>query len=176
MDNVALAPINSFASKAMQADFTVSPQITVPAAVLQELLGAIQDLKEEVAALRMERDQDRQELADLRAQVRSLESLQEQDITRVCMDIAVDRRRIAALECPKKEPSTTETERIERIEELCQDAPGHVISLSELRGRMGLDKSVLSRLLKKIDREKFYLRKSSTDKRIRYLCRRPEVR
>ena len=160
----------------MQADFTVSPQITVPAAVLQELLGAIQDLKEEVAALRMERDQDRQELADLRAQVRSLESLQEQDITRVCMDIAVDRRRIAALECPKKEPSTTETERIERIEELCQDAPGHVISLSELRGRMGLDKSVLSRLLKKIDREKFYLRKSSTDKRIRYLCRRPEVR
>lgn len=73
-------------------------------------------------------------------------------------------------------PTATETDRIERIEKLCQDTPGHIISLSELRGRLGIDKAVLSRLLKKIDREKFYLKKASHDKRVRYLCQRPEVR
>jgi len=178
MDTRLAESINTF-GHSPKADFPVSPaepSITVPTNLLQDLLGALQDLKEEVSQLQAERDQDRQELAALRTKIASLESLQEQDITRVCMDIAVDRRRLAALECPKKEPSTTETERIERIEKLCQDSPGHVISLSELRGRMEIDKAVLSRLLKKIDRDKFYLRNSSTDKRIRYLCRRSEVR
>ena len=69
-------------------------------------------------------------------------------------------------------PSQGEMKKVSRIEKLCTDAPKHEISLSELRGRLGIDKSVLSRLLRKIDRDKFYLRKSTLDKRIRYLCQR----
>lgn len=76
----------------------------------------------------------------------------------------------------KDRQTATDTERILKMEKLCIDAPKHEISLPELRGRLGIDKSVLSRLLKKMGRDRFYLRKSSLDKRIRYLCLRPEAR
>jgi len=182
MDKVALARINSFVSQ-IQSNAQPSESITIPAVILQDLLGAIQELKDEVAALREERAQDHQEMATLTARmdtltarVSSLESMEEQDISRVCLDIAQDRQRITKLEKPPEpQPTKIATTRIERIEKLCQDTPGHTISLSELRGRLGIHKSVLSRLLKKVDRGRFYLRKSSADKRVKYLCLRPMV-
>jgi hypothetical protein len=118
------------------------------------------------------------ENATLRLKMVSLEATEEQDVSRLACDIAYDRQRLAKLETREERPAptATETDRIERIEKLCTDAPGHTISLSEIRGRLGIDKSVLSRLLKKIDREKFFLRKASHDKRVRYLWLRPVVR
>jgi len=178
MNNVATASLNTFGPSPKAGFESPSEQLIVLTyAQLQDLIkGAIQPLKDEVAALREERDQDRQEIDSLYAKLASLESLQEQDTTRICLDIAYDRRRLSKLENAKEEPTDTEKERVEKIEKLCTDAPNHEISLSELRGRLGIDKAVLSRLLKRIDRDKFYLRKSSLDKRIRYLCLRPGVR
>jgi chromosome segregation ATPase len=173
MTKLADASINSFGI-APKAGFE-SSYVTVPAAFLEELIGATQSLKDEVAALREERDQDRQEMTALRASVASLETLQESEISRLAVDIAYDRQRLARLEKSQEEPTATESERIERIEKLCTDAPKHEISLSEIRGRLGIDKAVLSRLLKRIDGDRFYLRKSTLDKRIRYLCLRPEI-
>ena len=185
MTQIANARINTF-GPSPKADFESPSEqlITLTCGQLQNLIKgaieqAIQPLKEEISQLREERAQDHQEIASLRSTVASLESLQEQDTNRICLDIAYDRQRLAKLEHPpshKDEPTDTEKERIERIEKLCTDAPNHEISLSELRGRLGIDKSVLSRLLKRIDGDKFYLRKSILDKRIRYLCLRPEVR
>ena len=171
MTEVAIARINTF-GPSPKADFE-SPSdqlITLTYEQLQDLVrGAIDQAIQPL----------QKEIASLRSTMASLESLQEQDTNRICLDIAYDRQRLAKLEHPpshKDEPTDTEKERIERIEKLCTDAPNHEISLSELRGRLGIDKAVLSRLLKRIDGDKFYLRKSILDKRIRYLCLRPEVR
>ena len=67
MEVVDTTQINSFASQAMQADFPVSPQITVPAQVLQDLLAEVQELRTEVAALQEERAQDRAEFTRFKA-------------------------------------------------------------------------------------------------------------
>jgi len=157
--------------------FPTSQLVTLTIGQLQDLIAeALQPLQDEIAQLREERDQDRQEIASLRAKLSSLESLHEQDVTRICLDVAHDRQRLARLEHPPKDPTDTEKERVNKIEKLCTDAPNHEISLSEIRGRLGIDKAVLSRLLKRINGDKFYLRKSMLDKRIRYLCLRPVVR
>jgi len=182
MTKLAIANINTLPS-ARQVDFESPSEqlIVLTYGQLQGLIKgaieqAIQPLQDEVSALREGIDQDHQEIAALRLKMASLETLQEQDTNRICLDIAYDRRRLSKLENAKEEPTDTEKERVERIEKLCTDAPNHEISLSELRGRLGIDKAVLSRLLKRIDRDKFYLRKSALDKRIRYLCLRPGAR
>ena len=177
-DNTLASSINAFSvepSLEQSLEYSLEQSITVPAQVLQDLLGAVQELKEEVAALRSERDQDRQELAAMRQQIAASEKWQAtlsdnqytqlQIINSLREDVHKDTG-----------PSQGELERVERIEKLCTDAPGHMISLPELRGRLSIDKAVLSRLLKRIDQDKFYLRQSKTDKRIRYLCLRAEVR
>jgi chromosome segregation ATPase len=182
MDNVALAKINSLPSSSMQADFVPTSEqlITLTYGQLQELITqavekAIQPLQDEITALRTERDQDRQEIAALRSKLAFVE--QQQDTLSTNQLIQLRLFNGLKEEVHKEQPTTiTEADRIGRIEKLCQDAPGHTISLSELRGRLGIDKAVLSRLLKKIDREKFYLKKASHDKRVRYLCLRPVVR
>lgn len=165
MTKIAELPINSFASSEMQAGFE-SPYMTIPAVFLEELIGAIQGLKDEVAQLRGIIASQGEKIASLEATTNLQEDNQ-----------LIQLRLINQLreETAREEPTATESERIERIEKLCTDAPKHEISLSELRGRLGIDKAVLSRLLKRIDGDKFYLRKSTLDKRIRYLCLRPEI-
>jgi hypothetical protein len=173
MDKVATARINNL--RISEANFvpTSEQSITVSLSDLRQIItdavqDALQPLQDEVMELKAT-------VASQGEKIRSLEATQEQDTTRICLDIAYDRRRLAALEKAEEEPTATESERIDRIEKLCTDAPKHEISLSELRGRLGIDKAVLSRLLKKIDRDTFYLRKSTLDKRVRYLCCRHEI-
>jgi DNA-binding MarR family transcriptional regulator len=112
------------------------------------------------------------EIAQLREEITSLEAAQDT----LSDNQLIQLRLIHELKDKSNGPTDTEKERVERIEKLCSDAPNHEISLSELRGRLGIDKAVLSRLLKRINGDKFYLRKSTLDKRIRYLCLRPKVR
>jgi len=44
------------------------------------------------------------EIKDLETKIATLESTQEQEITRICLDIAYDRQRITKLEIPEPEP------------------------------------------------------------------------
>jgi len=74
MDNVALAPINSFASTAMQADFVPNSEqlITLTYGQLQELITqavekAIQPLQARISALEDEKDRDRAEFERFKA-------------------------------------------------------------------------------------------------------------
>ena len=182
MIEIASARINSFGPSPKVGFVSPSDQlISLSYGQLQELIRgaveqALQPLQDEVTALRVTVARQGEEIASLRAKLTLLESTQEQDANRICLDIAYDRQRLAKLEHPTEEPTNTEKERVERIEKLCTDAPNHEISLSEIRGRLGIDKSVLSRLLRRINGDRFYLRKSMLDKRIRYLCLRPVVR
>jgi hypothetical protein len=149
MSEIATASINNL--RISEADF-VSPSeqsITIPAAALQDLLRAVQGLKDEVEALREERgDRDREEIATLRRKMASLESLQEQDTTRILVDIATDRRRLAVLEHPIKEPGKTETSRAEKIEKYLQSRPDHRATYETLKGHLGIDKNRLNEAIK----------------------------
>ena len=167
--------INTLPSAARQAGFESPSEQLITLTygqLVQAVQEAIQPLQDEIAQLREEIGQDRREIASLHAKLASLEK--DRDV--LSDNQLIQLRLIHELKDKSNGPTDTEKERIERIEKLCSDAPNHEISLSEIRGRLGIDKSVLSRLLKRINGDKFYLRKSTLDKRIRYLCLRPEVR
>lgn len=142
MDKVATASINSFGI-APKAAFE-SPYVTIPAAFLEELIGAIQGFKDEFSALREERDQDRQEIAVLRASVASLESLQESEISRLAVDIAYDRQRLTRLE--KVEPQPMQKDRGEILRALIAANGGKMLA-KDARVKMHLSKTRFSLLL-----------------------------
>jgi len=173
MSKIAELPINSFASSEMQADFVPSSEqtITVSLADLRQIITeAIQGLKDEVEALREERDQDRQEIAALRSKVASLETLQEQDTTRICLDIAYDRRRLAALEHPLKEPGKTETSRAEKIEKYLLSRPDHRATFETLKGHLGIDNDLLGIAIRSLlPSGKYAIIKTPGDRRKRTL-------
>lgn len=156
--------------------FPVSPSeqtISISLADLRQIINeAIQPLQARIESLEGALDSQRAESAALRAAVSS----QEREHDKLIENQLIQLRLIHELRGNADEPTDIEKGRVEKIEKLCTEAPKHEISLSELRGRMGIDKAVLSRLLKRVDRDKFYLRKSTLDKRIRYLCLRPEGR
>jgi len=157
MKEVALARINSFASQ-IQSHVEPSESIIIPAAILQDLLGAIQELKDEVAALREERAQDRREMAALTARVSSLESMEEQDISRVCLDIAQDRQRITKLE-KTPEPQPMQKDRGEILRALLAANGGKMLA-KDARKKMRLSAYAFSKLLKVcdfIDRKSYHL-------------------
>jgi hypothetical protein len=182
MDNVASASIKAFGTPSPKADFVSHSEqlITLTIGQLQDLITqavekAIQPLQDSVSSVEDRLTSLEEENATLRLKLVSVEQSQDtlgenQFIQlKLINGLKEDTHQDTA-------PSAGEAERIERIEKLCADAPGHMISLPELRGRLGIDKAVLSRLLKRIDRDRFYLKKSTTDKRIRYLCLLPVVR
>ena len=160
MNNLANASINTFGPSPKAGFESPSEQLITLTygQLVQAVQEAIQPLQDEVSQLREE--------------ITSLEATQDT----LSDNQLIQLRLIHELKDKSNGPTDTEKERVERIEKLCSDAPNHEISLSELRGRLGIDKAVLSRLLKRINGDKFYLRKSTLDKRIRYLCLRPEVR
>jgi len=106
------------------------------------------ELMAEVRQLREERAQDRQEIAALRAQVSSLESQQESEITRVCLDIAQDRRRLAALE--KTEPQPMQKDRAEILRALLAANGGKMLA-KDARKKMHLKKNHFAELLRTCD-------------------------
>jgi len=91
--------------------------VTVQAGLLQDLIGAYQSLKDEVEGLRVTIAQQDEKTAALTSRVSSLESQEEQDITRIYCDIAQDRQRIAKLERPP-EPQPTQKDRAEVLRAL----------------------------------------------------------
>ena len=179
MNNVATASLNTLPS-ARQVDFeSPSEQLIVLSyGQLQDLIkGAIQPLKDEVAALREERDQDHQEIAALRLKMASLETLQEQDTNRICLDIAYDRKRITALEHPAKEPGKTETTRADKIAAYLAARPDHRATFDSLRGHLGIDKDRLKEAIKTLmdsSPGRYGITRAPGDKRKRILVMLPK--
>lgn len=95
MSNVANASINTFGTSP-QADAPQSePVISL---TLDQLKGLIESAVQEAINPILD------EIKDLKTNIAALESTQEQEITRLCLDIAYDRRRITKLEIPEPEP------------------------------------------------------------------------
>ena len=149
MTKVASARINTFGPSPKAIESPSEQLITLTyGQLVQAVQEAIQPLQDEIAQLREEIGQDRREIASLHAKLASLESLQEQDTNRICLDIAYDRRRLTALEHPAKEPGKTEVSRAEKIEKYLASRPDHRATFEVLRGHLGVDKDRLNEAIK----------------------------
>lgn len=123
--------------------------ITLTYAQLRDLITqavekAIQPLKDEVMGLKATVASQGEEIAALRSKLASLETLQEQDTTRICLDIAYDRRRLTALE--KVEPQPMQKDRGEILRALLAANGGKMLA-KDARQKMRMDKATFSRLL-----------------------------
>lgn len=147
MNEVATTRINNFGPSS-KVDSVLSSEQTISLSYeqLQNLIKeaveqAIQPLQDEIAQLR-------EEIDSLRARTTSLESTLDQEISRVCVDIAYDRKRLAKLEHPTKEPGKTEITRSEKIERYLASRPDHKATFETLRGHLGIDKDRLNEAIK----------------------------
>ena len=145
MTKLADASINSFGP---MPEAGVPPEeetiFVLTAGQLQEIISrSIQPLQEEMAALR--------------SRLVELESLQEQDTTRICLDIAYDRQRLAKLE--KSEPGPTDEERIEKLRGYLRDKKAAGLrpdaSFTEARTYLEVSRSQFSKLVGKLDPRDF---------------------
>jgi hypothetical protein len=178
MNNVALARINTFGPSPKAGFESPSDQLIV---LTDGQLGglikeAIEPLQDEISLLREERDQDHQEIEALRARTTSLESALDQEISRVCMDIAYDRKRLAKLENPIKEPGKTETARAEKIEKYLASRPDHKATFETLKGMLQINNVLLNQAIKTLmdsSPGRYGITKAQGDKRKRTLVMLP---
>jgi len=124
--------------------FTFSSISTLPSDQLITLtIGQLQDLvaqavQEAIQPLVVRMD-------TLQAQITKMESLQEQDVTRIYCDIAQDRQRIAKLERPP-EPQPTQKDRGEVLRALLAANNGKMLA-KDARKKMHLSEATFSQLL-----------------------------
>jgi hypothetical protein len=119
-------------------------------------LSAEDELKEEIDALRNE--------------LESLRQLRETDREDILREIALDRQRIARLEHPDdQDPTPTELAHLQRIEKHLRDSSRHAASFAEIRGILGVSPGRVSQLVRKLDPQKFEIKRSSADHKARIL-------
>lgn len=144
MDKIASASLNSF-GPALKADVQPAEEsvFVLTGSQLREIIA--QAVKEAIQPL-----QDR--IESLENKMSELQSLQESEVSRICVDIATDRRRLAALE--KVEPGPTDEKRIESLEGYLKDKKVAGLkpeaSFSEARAYLELSRSQFSKLVSKL--------------------------
>jgi uncharacterized membrane protein len=146
MIEVATA-INNFASQATQTDFVPPSEESVfilTASQIQEIIKeAIQPLKDHIDSLEAT-------VANLQKDLTVLETSEEQDISRLAVDIAYDRQRLAKLE--RIEPQPLQKDRGEILRALIVANGGKMLA-TEARKKMHLSRSLFSMLLATMDDE-----------------------
>jgi len=150
MEVVDTTQIYSFAPVAVQTDFPVSPSEEavfilnsgqLSALITKAIEKAIQPLRDRVKDLE-------KIVAAQGEQIAALEATEGQDISRLALDIALDRQRLARLE--KVEPQPLQKDRGEILRALLA-ANGGKMMAKEARQKMHLGKEQFSLLLSKMD-------------------------
>jgi ribosomal protein L29 len=112
----------------------------------------------------------RAEIAALRSELENLRQKWDADLDRVLREIAYDRQRLARLEHPEdREPTPTERAHLQRIEKHLKDSSRHASSFAELRGLLGVSPGRISQLIKKLDPQRFEVKRSAADHKARVL-------
>ncbi len=184
MDIVDTLQINTFGNSP-KADVPPSEEsvfVLTPGQLRDIIIGAVQEaiqpLQGRVESLESTVASQGEELAVMGRKLASLESLQEQDTTRICLDIAYDRRRLAALEHPTKEPGKMETTRAEKIEKYLASRPDHKATFETLKGMLQVDNVRLNEAIKILiatSERSYVIQKEKTgDKRKRSLIMLPK--
>lgn len=138
MKEIAAASINTFGPVPKVEVSPSEPIFVLTAGQLKEIISqAIQPLQDEVMELKAT-------IACQNEKIRSLEAMQEAEISRVCVDIAQDRRRLAALE--KVEPQPLQKDRGEILRALITANGGKMLA-KEARAKMHLSNQTFSMLL-----------------------------
>jgi Fic family protein len=164
--------------KSPKTDF-VSPSeqlITLTIGQLQDLIKeAIQPLQDCIESLeKMVAAQDEE--------IAALESTQEHDVNRICLDICQDRQRLTRLE---SRPSTAPTPivppkgektiaRIAKIEEVLKSRGP--TTLKELERILGIDRATMTRLLVKLDMRRYEIHSRPGDDREKVLRLKAQIR
>jgi hypothetical protein len=149
MEVVDTTQINSFAPFAAQTDFLVSPSEEavfilnsgqLSALITKAIEKAIEPLQDRVKDLE-------KIVAAQGEQIATLTSTQEQDVNRICLDIAYDRQRLARLEKVSKEkPAPAPTRKTTQKTEAHITEIAHILGAKEKRliegqaGRAYVDK------------------------------------
>jgi len=121
------------------------PIFVLTASQLRKIVSdAIKPLQDEVMELKTTVASQQEEIASTGLKLASLESLQESEISRVCVDIAHDRRRLTALE--KVEPQPLQKDRGEILRALIAANGGKMLA-KDARQKMHLSRSRFSELL-----------------------------
>ena len=113
----------------------------------------------DLAAILSEIKATKAELDAIHEKLAALESIQEQDTTRICLDIALDRQRLAALERGSLAPKQRDYAEILRA--LLKDHGGKMLA-RDAKKMMHMSDSHFSELLAKMDdvgRKPFHLNK-----------------
>ena len=163
MSEIAVAKINSFAPIAAQTDFPVSPSEEavfilnsgqLSALITKAIEKVIQPLQDRIGDLE-------KIVAAQGEQIATLTSTQEQDVNRICLDIAYDRQRLARLE--RVEPQPLQKDRGEILRALLAANGGKMLA-KDARQKMRLDKATFSRLLDTL-KDDIAIKPLHTDKR-----------
>ena len=149
MDNVATASLNNLRVSEAEVPPSEDPIFVLTSSQLRQIITeavheAIQPLQDRIEGLESTVASQGEETVFMRSTVASLESLLESEISRVCVDIAHDRRRLAALE--KVEPQPLQKDRGEILRALIAANGGKMLA-KDARAKMRMDKGNFSRLL-----------------------------
>lgn len=177
------AAINTFASKPTQVDF-VPPSdqlITLTFSQLRDLVThavgeATLPLQDRVSSLESRTVSLEEKNAALRAKISSLETIQEQEITRVCLDIAQDRRRIATLEKGRdlqNPPGEKTATRIAQIKTILKDRGP--TTFGELERLLKISPRELLRITKRLNLRYFEITRRPGDARQKVLRLRTQI-
>jgi hypothetical protein len=182
MIDVALAEIKTF-GQYPKADF-VSPSeesafiltsSQLSGLITQAVEKAIQPLQDEVSQLRAT-------VARQGEMIAALESTEEHDVNRICLDICQDRQRLAKLEqrpstgpAPIAPPQGAKTlARIAKIEEVLKSRGPS--TLKELERILGIDRATMTRLLGRLDMRRYELHSRPGDDREKVLRLKVQIR
>jgi hypothetical protein len=174
MEEIALASINRFGN-IPKADFVPPSEqlITLTIGQLQDLIKeAIQPLQDRVEALEVTVASLQEDNAALRRSLASLEARQDQDTTRICLDIAYDRQRISKLEqgSPQHQAAPTEPRgnltaaRIDLLKDTCK-AHGGGITFKEAGRLLGMKPNQMTAFVAQLDKRSFEVFTRSGDRR-----------
>jgi DNA-directed RNA polymerase specialized sigma subunit len=113
------------------------------------------------------------EIAALRAELKALREQWDEELDHIFREIASDRQRISRLENPEDgEPTRTELGHLKRIEKHLIESSMHSASFAELRGILGVSPGRISQLIKKLDPQRFEVRRSVANHRGKILVLR----
>lgn len=153
--------------------FAVSP-LQLSALIQQAVREAIEPLLDRVSSLEEKIDRLEEENAAMRLKLASIETIEEQDVTRIFTDIAYDRQRLARLESgPHATPAPTPRgdttiARIAKVKDYLK-ARGGGATFHEVERLLDIKPNQMTALVSQLDKRSFEIFTRAGDGRQRVL-------
>ena len=111
-----------------------------------------------------------EEIRALKSELQGLRDQWDSELARIFREMALDRQRLTRLEHPEDgEPTHAEQAHLQKIERHLQASPRHAASFAEIRGLLGVSPGRVSQLVKKLDLQRFEVKRSASDHKARVL-------